>query len=116
MRAAAKRLPASFYRSPSGVEPVRQWLKGLPKEDRQIVAFDLATAEFGWPVGMPLCRSMGAGMWEIRSRLTGGRISRVLFCVAGQHMVLLHAFIKKSAKTPLLDLEIARHRQRETEK
>ncbi|MEX0828265.1 MAG: type II toxin-antitoxin system RelE/ParE family toxin [Haliea sp.] len=110
-----KRIPVVFYRSVNGTEPVRDWLKGLPEADRRIVGFDIAVVEFGWPVGMPLCRSLGSGLWEVRSNLTHGRIARVIFCAAQGRMVLLHAFVKKTQKTPPPDLEIARKRQKEIE-
>jgi phage-related protein len=110
-----KKLPAAFYRSPSGSEPVRDWLKGLPEADRKTVGRDIGLVEFGWPVGMPLCRSLGEGLWEVRSSLPSGRIARVIFCVAQGRMVLLHAFIKKAQKTPPADLAFARKRRREIE-
>jgi len=110
-----KKLPARFYRSETGTEPVREWLTSLPKADRRMIGVDIATVEYGWPVGMPTCRPLGRGLWEIRSSLSSKRISRVLFCVAQAHMVLLHGFIMKSQKTPKSDLEIARARQKEVE-
>lgn len=110
-----KKIPAVFYRSSRGVEPVRDWLRDMPEADRRILGFDIATAEFGWPVGMPLCKSLGGGLWEVRSTLTQGRIARVIFCVAQGHMVLLHGFIKKTPKTPQSDLDTARRRQKEIE-
>jgi phage-related protein len=60
-----------------------------------------------WPIGMPLVRSLGSGLWEVRSSLPRGRIARVLFCVHDEQMVLLHAFIKKTQKTPKQDLDLA---------
>ncbi|MFN6941723.1 MAG: type II toxin-antitoxin system RelE/ParE family toxin [Parvibaculum sp.] len=107
-----KKIDAVFYRSANGSEPVRDWLMKLSSEDRRAVGFDVATAEFGWPVGMPLCRSLGDGLWEVRSDISHGRIARVVFCIAHGQMVLLHGFIKKSQKTPQADLEVARKRQR----
>lgn len=59
-----KKVPAVFYQLPSGKEPVRDWLVELPKEDRAVIGTDIATAEYGWPIGMPLCRSLGDGLWE----------------------------------------------------
>jgi hypothetical protein len=56
-----KRLPAFFYALPSGREPVREWLKGLSADDRKIVGEDIKDIEFAWPIGMPLCRPLGAG-------------------------------------------------------
>lgn len=110
-----KKLSIVFYRSKAGTEPVRDWLKGLSMEDRQVLGRDLRLVELGWPVGMPLCRPLGSGLWEVRSSLTGSRIARVLFCAAQGHMVLLHGFIKKTQKTPQSELDLARTRQKELE-
>jgi len=110
-----KKLPAVFYRSPNGTEPVREWLKNLRQDDRRSIGHDVGCAEVGWPVGMPLCRSLGGGLWEVRSNLVHGRIARVIFCVHDGRMVLLHGFEKKTQKTPKPDLETARKRQREIE-
>jgi phage-related protein len=107
-----KRLPAAFYRSASGAEPVRECLKAL-SADRRVLGYDIGLVEFGWPIGMPLCRALGDGLWEVRSSLNGNRIARVIFCVAHGHMVLLHGFIKKSQKTPKADLDLAQNRQKE---
>jgi phage-related protein len=111
-----KRVPAVFYRSASGSEPVKDWLRTLPEEDRRIVGYDIASVEFGWPLGMPLCRSLGGGLWEVRSDITRGRIARVVFCIASGRMVLLHGFVKKSQKMPGPDLATARRRQKEVER
>jgi phage-related protein len=108
-----KRLPAVFYQLPSGREPVREWLKSLTLEDRKIIGEDVKDVEFSWPIGMPLCRALGKGLWEIRSDLTQGRIARVLFCIQESRMVLLHAFIKKTQKTPAADLGLATKRKKE---
>ncbi len=107
-----KRLPAAFYRSPAGREPVREWLRSdtLSDEDRRRVGEDIKTVEFGWPVGMPVCRPLRAGLWEVRTTLRG-RIARILFCIAEGRMVLLHGFIKKSQKTPDADIALAQERQ-----
>jgi len=108
-----KRLPAAFYRLPSGREPVRDWLKALDPEDRKFIGEDIKDVEFSWPIGMPLCRALGKGLWEVRSDLRQGRIARVLFCIVESRMVLLHAFVKKTQKTPQRELDLARERARE---
>ncbi|HZR62377.1 MAG TPA: type II toxin-antitoxin system RelE/ParE family toxin [Xanthobacteraceae bacterium] len=108
-----KRLPAAFYRLPSGREPVREWLKSLDPADRKIIGEDIKDVEFSWPIGMPLVRPLGGGLWEVRSEITQGRIARVVFCIAGQHMVLLHGFVKKTQKTPDADLDLARRRKKD---
>jgi len=117
--AALKRkvLPARFYRTATGAEPVRKWLKALSREDKRIVETDIATVEFGWPVGMPTCRPLASrrGLLEVRSSLTQNRIARVLFCIHQGQMVLLHGFIKKTQQTPENDLDLAVKRQKEVE-
>jgi phage-related protein len=110
-----KRLPARFYRSYSGREPVREWLKSLGSEDRRIIGEDIKDVEFSWPIGMPLVRSLGHQLWEVRSSLPHGRTARVIFCVERDCMVLLHAFMKKTQKTPHREIEVALKRQRGTE-
>ena len=110
-----KKLTVAFYRSRSGTEPVRDWLKSLPIEDRHTLGRDLRLVEMGWPIGMPLCRPLGGGLWEVRSTLAGNRIARVLFCATHGHMVLLHAFIKKTQRTPEAQLDLARKRQKEVD-
>jgi phage-related protein len=117
--AAMKRkvLPARFYRTAMGAEPVRKWLKALSREDKRIVGTDIATVEFGWPVGMPTCRPLASRrrLLEVRSSLTQNRIARVLFCIHQGQMVLLHGFIKKTQQTPENDLDLAVKRQKEVE-
>ena len=108
-----KKLPARFYASARGTEPVKDWLKELVLDDRKIVGKDIAKVEFGWPIGMPYCRAMGGGLWEVRSNISDGRIARVLFCMRGGTMVLLHGFIKKSQQLPAADLALARSRMKE---
>lgn len=110
-----KRLTARFYESPNGRAPVREFLLDLADADRRTLGKDIAKAEFGWPIGMPSCRPMGAGLFEIRSNLGDGRIGRVLFGITGSGMVLLHGFIKKTQATPKADLDLARRRLKEVE-
>ncbi len=106
----SKRIPAIFFRTEAGGEPLREWLKGLlSPEDRKRIGEDIKTVEFGWPIGMPVCGPLSDGLFEIRTHLAQNRIARVLFYVDTKgRMVLLHGFIKKTQKTPLDDLELAR--------
>jgi phage-related protein len=105
-----KRVPAIFFRTEAGGEPVRDWLKSLPSsEDRKRIGEDIKTVEFGWPIGMPVCRPLGEGIYEVRTNLGQNRIARVLFYIDKKgRMVLLHGFIKKTQKTSVEDLELAR--------
>jgi phage-related protein len=102
-------LDIRFYATELGAEPVREWLKLLPAIDRKVIGEDMKTVQFGWPLGMPLVRSMGGGIWEVRIRLEN-RIARVLFVLDGSTMVLLHGFIKKTQATSQSDLDLAKDR------
>jgi phage-related protein len=102
-------LEVLFFATGSGHEPVLEWLRELPAADRKSFGEDIKTVQFGWPMGMPLVRSLGGGIWEVRSRLEN-RIARVLFALEGATMVLLHGFIKKQQATPQPDLALARDR------
>lgn len=104
-----KRVPAIFYRTEAHGEPVRGWLRALSADDRKRIGEDIKTVEFGWPVGMPVCRLLSDGIYEVRTNLNQNRIARVLFYIDKKsRMVLLHAFIKKTRKTPDEDLALAR--------
>lgn len=113
-----KILPVRFFRTASGIEPVREWLKELNRDDCSIIGEDIKTVEFGWPIGMPLCRSVIGykNLWEVRSKITDGRIARVIFSVRAGEMILLHGFIKKTQKTLQSDLDLAVKRRKEHEK
>jgi phage-related protein len=106
-------IKAVFYRTTGGTEPVLDWLRSLPAEDRRVIGTDLATVQLGWPIGMPLCRPLGSGLWEVRSTLPSRRIARLLFFVEGGRIGVVHGFIKKTQKTPEADLELARKRMKE---
>ena len=111
-----KRIQAFFFRTAAGGEPVRDWLKALqPIEDRKRIGVDIRTVEFGWPIGMPTCRPLKDGLYEVRTNLTHGRIARVLFYIDVQgRMVLLHGFItrkrrrKQSQKAQKSDIQVSR--------
>jgi phage-related protein len=111
-----RKTPLIFYRSGPGNEPVREWLKELPKAERQAIGIVLLRAQWRWPVGMPLCRPLGGGLWEVRTNLPTKRTARVLLCLYRDHLVALHGFIKKTRTTPDADLALARKRQKELER
>ncbi|PKQ19401.1 MAG: hypothetical protein CVT66_10235 [Actinobacteria bacterium HGW-Actinobacteria-6] len=102
-------LSVRFYSTASGNEPVREWLLGLTREERRAVGEDIKTAQYGWPLGMPLIRKLEPSLWEVRSHIPVG-IARVIFTIDGQMMLLLHGFVKKSQKMPATDLKTARQR------
>lgn len=112
MVSAAEAIPVVFWRSAGGAEPVREWLQELPQDDRRVIGYDLRLLQIGWPIDMPLCRSLGGGLWELRSALPSQKIGRVVFCFHSQELVLLHGFIKKTQKTPSADIDLASKRKR----
>ena len=111
-----QKTPLIFFRTLAGSEPVRDWLKGLPEAERQAIGKDLLRAQWRWPVGMPLCRPMGDGLWEVRTELPTKRTARVLLCLYREHLVALHGFIKKARRTPDENLALARKRKQELER
>lgn len=102
-------LKVAFYREASGREPVREWLHSLGKASKRMLGEDIKTVQLAWPVGMPLVRALGGGLWEVRSRLMGVH-ARIIFMIEDSYRVLLHGFIKKSRATPKPDLDLARKR------
>ncbi len=110
-----KKLDAVFYCSDTGNEPVREWLKELLKADKKVIGEDIKTVQYGWPLGMPLVDSLGHGLWEVRSKLSGGRIARVIFFMDNNTMVLVNGFIKKTQRTPQAELELAGKRKKQYE-
>jgi phage-related protein len=101
--------PIVFFALDSGREPVRDWLKALDRDSKRAIGEDIKTLQFGWPIGMPLTRKMDDDLWELRSKLKQG-IARTFFTVYGNKIVLLHGFIKKSQKTPVKELSLAKRR------
>ena len=102
-------LQASFYRSKSGRELVREWLDKLSNQDKKRVGRDLRRLQMQWPIGMPLVRKIEKDLWEIRTHLATG-LARTLFTISQNRVILLHGFIKKTAKLPLVELDTARRR------
>ena len=111
----SRKIPLIFFRSDSGNEPVREWLKALGELERREIGRDLLRAQWRWPASMPLCRPLGDGLWEVRTNLPTKRTARVLICVYREHLVALHGFVKKTRRTPGEDLALARKRQKELE-
>ena len=112
-----KKLPARFYKKASGTEPVREWLQEFSKQDKVSIGEAIQMVEFGWPIGMPVCRSLRGynPLWEVRANISNG-IARVIFYVKNNEMILLHGFVKKTQKTPVKDLDLAMQRKKEHDK
>jgi len=109
---AERPLNVVFFKTEAGNEPVREWLRGLSKDDCKVIGTDILTVQYAWPVGKPLVDNLGDGIWEVRSRLDN-RIARTLFAVVDEEIVLLHGFIKKQQRTPPDELDLAKKRKKQ---
>lgn len=108
-------IPVVFFQTPAGTEPVREWLLELAAEERRTLGEDIKTLQFRWPLGLPLVRPLGKGLWEVRSTLKN-RIARVIFTLSEGKILLLHGFIKKTQATPQSDLDLALDRLRASQR
>lgn len=108
-----KKINVIFYKTEAENEPVREWLLSLDEVDRKTIGVDIKTVEYGWPIGMPVSRPLGKGLYEVRSNISNKRIARVIFTIVEHYMVLLNGFIKKSQKTPKEEIALAIKRAKE---
>lgn len=108
-----KKITSIFYETVNAKKPVREWLLSLSKEDRKIIGEDIKTVEYGFPIGMPICRKLGSKLYEVRSNISDKRIARVIFTVISEYMILLNGFIKKDQKTPKNEIALAEKRKKE---
>ncbi len=106
-----KKLQADFFKTEQNNESVRDFLKLLSPEDKKSVGADIMAVEMSWPIGYPTVRKLDTDLWEVRTDISDKRICRVMFTVNGKKMILLHAFIKKTQKTPKEDMELGKKRR-----
>jgi phage-related protein len=94
-----------------------EFIRSLAAPDRKVIGEDLRAIELGFPLGLPLCRNLGGGLWEVRSTLPTKREARLIFFHQSSEgaLAVVHAFIKKARKTPEPDLKLAATRKREFE-
>lgn len=106
-----------FYRTPSGSEVVLDFLREQSREDRAVVGEDLWVVQTGFPLGLPVCRPLKGGLWEVRSSLPSKREARLIFYhdARSDNLVVVHGFIKKTQKTRASDLQVATKRKAELE-
>jgi phage-related protein len=115
MTSRPQKIDLVFYRTRAGSEPVRDWLLGLDAANRHAIGLDLQRVQYRWPVGMPLVRPLGGGLFEVRTNLADRTTARTLFCFHQGELFALHGFIKKSRAAPPEDLKLARKRKAEVE-
>lgn len=108
-----KKISAFFYENTNTKKPVREWLYSLDEEDKKIIGTDNKTVEYGWPIGMPVCKKLESKLYKVRSEISNKRIARVIFTVIDEYMILLHGFIKKTQKTLKQDIDLALKRKKD---
>lgn len=100
------------YFHPRVKSEIESWPVGILADYARLIELLM---EFGHDIGMPYSRPMGGGIFELRPRGREG-IGRALYCfVTAQRVVVLHAFVKKTMRTPEHDLKIARRRLKEVQ-
>jgi phage-related protein len=102
---------AVFYKTEAGNEPALYWFRALEPEERRIVGYELRLLQIGFPEGLPRCRSLGDGLFELQCTLPN-KIARVIFFLDGHSVIIVPGFIKKSQKTPKEELETAKARKK----
>lgn len=104
-----KQVDVKFFKTLSGNEPVKKWLKKLTDDDKLSILSDIKKTELEWPTGEPLIKKIckKPKIWEIRTSLSDGKIGRVLFTIKRSSLILVHAFIKKTQETPKNEIETA---------
>jgi phage-related protein len=108
-------IQVGFYVTQTGREPVRDWLCSLHKTEKKLIGENIKTVQFGWPIGMPVVEKLDRDIWEVRTTLKD-KIARVLFTMHEDQIILLHGFIKKTQKTPIEDLELAKGRMKDVKR
>ena len=104
-----------FFETANGNQPARDIIKGLPKNDQKEIGADIRVVQNSYPIGLPLVKKLKPDLWEIRSMVKNG-IFRVFFTIHNEKIILLHAIMKKTKKTPIQDLDLAVVRLKELKK
>jgi hypothetical protein len=107
-----KRIEARFFVTSDGSEPVKEWLQSLDRADRKTVGADIATVEFGWPIGMPVCGPLRDGVCEVRSSIKDGRVEAgTYFGIDDEIMLLLHGEEGKDGQQDAIQLAVRRWKE-----
>lgn len=101
-----------YYTDASDRKPVKEFLAALTPLRRAKLIHDLLLLEeFGFHLKEPHVKPLGDGIWELRVQVEGDAYRALYFTWTGHRFVVLHAFQKKTQKTPARELATARHRR-----
>jgi len=100
-----------FYVDARGRCPVAAFLEQLPVRSCDHVVHHISLLqERGPTLGMPYVRHLQGKLWELRVRTRGAAYRLFYFFCAGRRIVFLHAFVKKTKKTPRREIDMAMRR------
>ncbi len=101
-----------FYQDSQGNIPVQDFIwRQSAKVKTKILRYIDLLQDFGLSLGQPYIEKLaGSDVWELRIRHSSNYYRILYFASSGRRFVLLHAFLKKTAKTPKNELEIAQNR------
>jgi len=101
-----------FYQDSQGSIPVQDFIcQQSAKIEAKIYRHIDLLWDFGLSLGQPFVEKIaGSGIWELRIRHSSNRYRILYFASSGHKFILLHAFLKKTARTPRNEIEIAQKR------
>jgi len=98
------------YYSEDVTNRIMDWPKGIKAKYLRTINL---IEKHGAQLGPPLTDYLGDGLFEIRVKAKEG-IARAFFCyVMDKEIIIVHAIIKKTQKTPPKELKLAKQRMKE---
>ena len=103
-----------FYRTKSGKCPVEEFLDSLiARQAENILSAMELLKNFGIKLREPYVKSLGDKLFELRVKGVLGQYRMIYFAAKGRKFVMLHGFMKKTKKTPIRELKLAKKRMKE---
>src|SRR2546421_9765960 len=97
-----------FYTDADDSSPVLQFLEGLTPKQRNRVLSTIELLEAnGTGLREPHAKPLTDGLWELRTQVAGDAFRCLYFTWTGRRFVILHAFQKKTQKTPQREIDTA---------
>lgn len=100
-----------LYGTSSGRSPVTKFIDEQPLRDQAIIiAVIIGIEQDGLQGKGATFRQLDGKLWEIKIKVPSGGYRLLYVMLSANSMMLLHAFKKKTQKTPLNELAVARKR------
>lgn len=106
-----------YYHLENGRAPAREFIESLDVKMRAkaVAAIDLL-CEFGNRLREPYSKPMGEGLFELRVKFSGDIARIFYFFVVDNRIILTNGFVKKTAKAPKGEIELARKYKKDYER